>query len=195
MTKGVHADRVRIGRNGAERSHDAVLGCDRGILVMPSLVAVLPLLALLAPSPSPSPPSPKAAARAAMKAAPPTRPQPRRPEFGRLPIGFSLTGDAGFLRWSSFLSLGEDRLGRWTLEGTSLGGGLRCADFRYGGCVPLAEAILAVAWQAHGSPVALLAGPTLTSLPVGGQMRTTPGLTAGVRFTPASLAALVQRRR
>lgn len=130
-----------------------------------------------------------------MKAAVPPRPQPRRAEFGRLPIGFSLTGDPGFLRWTSFLSLGEDRLGRWTLEGTSLGGGLRCADFRHGGCVPLADANLAVAWQPHGSPVAILAGPTVTSIPVGGRMRTSPGVTAGLRFTPASLAALVQRLR
>lgn len=160
---------------------------------MLSLLAIA--LAVAAPA-APSPPSPKAAARAAAKSLP-ARPSSgaRTAEPRSLRIAYSLTGDPGFTRWSTFLSLGDDRLGHWSLEGTSLGAGLRCEDRTHGGCQPFAQAILAFVWQPDGAPVGLVAGASMTSLPVGDEMKVVPGFTAGVRISAASLATLVRRRR
>ncbi len=148
----------------------------------------------VAPTLPPSPPSPRAGARAAVASQLPTRP-PSRIDPRRLPPTYSLTQDPGFTPWSAFLSLGDDRLGAWTLEGTSLGGGLRCADLRHGGCQPLAYAVIAPVWQPHGTRVGVFAGPSLTALPFGTGMALLPGFSAGIRVTPVSLAAVVRRLR
>jgi hypothetical protein len=127
--------------------------------------------------------------------APRVSPPPRRGETVWLPATYSLSRDPGFTPWSTFFTLGHDGVGRWTLEGTSLGGGLRCGDLRSRWCQPLATAILALVWQPDDSPLAFVAGPGLTSIGVGDEMRVVPEFTAGVRITTASLAALVKRWR
>jgi hypothetical protein len=163
------------------------------------LSAVCSMVVLLAApaAANASPPTPQSAARIAMKTMPPARmvSAPRRGESTWLPATFSLSHDPGFTPWSSFFSLGHDGVGRWMLEGSSLGGGLRCGDLRSRWCQPLATAMLALAWQPDGSPLAFVAGPSVTSIAQSGEMRLTPGFTAGVRITTASLAAWVQRRR
>jgi hypothetical protein len=167
---------------------------------VPSASTAAVLVAMLVGPPASarpvSPPTPQAAARVAARTLPPPR-QASAPKRERtwLPATYSLSRDPGFTPWSSFFTLGDDRVGRWLLEGTSLGGGLRCGDLRSRWCVPLAEAILALAWQPHESPVALVAGPSVVSIGVGDEMRTGAGFMAGVRFTPASLVALVRRLR
>ena len=140
------------------------------------------------------PPSPRAAARAAVATQLPSRP-PSRIDPRRLPPTYSLTRDPGFTPWSAFLSLGDDRLGAWTLEGTSLSSGLRCNDPREAGCQPLAFAFAGPVWQPHGTRVGLFAGPSITSLPFGSGMALLPGFSAGLRVTPVSLAAVVKRLR
>jgi hypothetical protein len=112
-----------------------------------------------------------------------------------LPATYSLSRDPGFTPWSTFFSLGHDGIGRWSLEGTSLGGGLRCGDLRSSYCQPLATATVALVWQPDGSPLAFVAGPSLSSVAYSGEMRVVPSFTAGVRITTASLAALVKRWR
>ncbi len=141
-----------------------------------------------------SPPSPKAAARAAVASQLP-KPVSHGIDPRRIPSTYSLTRDPGFTPWSSFLSLGHDRLGEWTLDGSSLSGGLRCIDLRQGGCQPLAYAIVAPVWRPYGSRVGFFAGPSVTSLPFGSGMRVLPGFSAGIRVTTASLAAVVKRLR
>jgi hypothetical protein len=145
-----------------------------------------------APSP---PPTPQSAARVAVQSMPaPRMPnKPKRGEVTWLPSTYSLSRDPGFTPRSSFFTLGHDGIGRWTLEGTSLGGGLRCGDLRTSWCQPLAQALLALSWQPDGSPVAFFAGAELLSIGVGDEMKPAAGFSAGVRFTPASLASLVKR--
>ncbi len=143
--------------------------------------------------------SPKAAARASTKTALPSpRALPAKKGDGSwLPAPFSLTQDPNFTPWSSFLTLGDDRLGRWTLEGTSLGSGLHCEDTGGFGCVPLAQATAAVAWQPHGTPIGFFAGLTTTAMPRGGGggMGVRPGFVAGLRISPTSMVAAIRRIR
>lgn len=153
------------------------------------------VLVALAPA-SPSPPTPQTAARVAMRTVPPPHVRPPRPgERTWLPSTYSLSRDPGFTPWSSFLSLGRDRVGEWTMAGTSLGGGLRCGDLRTRECQPLAEAILALAWQPDAVPFGLYGGFSLASVAQAGEMTIAPGFTAGVTFRPASLASFVRRVR
>ena len=163
------------------------------------MLASVCAIALVSAAPaaaSAAPPTPKSAARIAMKSMPPPRAAaPRRGEIAWLPATYSLSRDPGFTPWTTFFTLGHDGIGRWTLEGTSLGGGLRCGDLRDKWCQPLATATAAVAWQPDGSPLAFFVGPSLTSMSFGNDMRLVPQFTAGVRLTPASLAALVHRWR
>lgn len=156
------------------------------------------LFVALAPASGPvsaPPPAPQSVARVAMRTLPPPRMQskPKRGETTWLPTTFSLSQDPGFTPWASFLSLGHDGVGRWTLEGTSLGGGLRCGDLDMRWCQPFAQGLLALAWQPDGSPLAFYAGGEVVSIASGGDMRTTVGFTGGVRIRTASLAALVKR--
>jgi hypothetical protein len=163
------------------------------------MFASVSIIVLLAAAPAPaSPPSPKAAARAAMQSQPlpSSHPAPRRRgELTWLRAGYSLSHDPGFTPWSTFLSLADGPIGSWAIEGMTLGGGLRCGDVGTSGCQPLAYAILAAVWQPDGAPVGLFAGVNASSIPFGGEMRTVPGFSAGIRITTASLAALVKRRR
>jgi hypothetical protein len=162
------------------------------------LSAICSIVLFAAPAPAnAAPPTPQSAARIAVTSIPPPRAStpPRRGEVTWLPSTYSLSRDPGFTPWTSFFSLGHDGVGRWTLEGTSLGGGLRCGDLRDRWCQPLAFAMFALVWQPDDSPVAFVAGPSLTSVPVNGEMRVTPGFSAGLRITTASLAAWVKRRR
>lgn len=122
----------------------------------------------------------------------------RAPQPGErtwLPAAFSLSGDPGFTPWSAFLSLGEGRIVRWSLEGTSLGAGLRCGSTKDGGCQPLAFAMLALGIRPYGTAWGFFVGPNLSSAPDGDRMRTAPGIAAGITFTPASLASVIKRRR
>ncbi len=123
------------------------------------------------------------------------RPPPRPGERTWLPAAFSLSNDPGFTPWSAFLSLKDGKLVRWTLEGTSLGGGLRCGSMQDGGCQPLAFAMLALGLHPAGSAFGFFVAPSMSSVNVGGRMQTAPGISAGITFTPASLASIVRRRR
>lgn len=163
---------------------------------MPTFALAI-VAALAAPSvPPPSPPSPKAAARASMKTTlPPAQATPRRGERTWFPSTYSLSRDPGFTPWSSFLSLGEGKLGKWTMEGTSIGGGLRCTDYSHDGCTPFAEAIAAFVWQPRGTPLGFYGGLSVASVQSGGGMTMTAGPTFGLRLRPPSLAALVRRAR
>jgi len=106
-----------------------------------------------------------------------------------------LSQDPGFTPWSAFLSLGEGRIVRWSLEGTSLGAGLRCGSTRDGGCQPLAVAIMALSMRPFGTAWGFFVGPSVSSVAVRGGMQTAPGISAGITFTPASLAAVIKRWR
>jgi len=163
---------------------------------MSSLVALALLLAASPAAPR-EPPSPRSAARAAVKTMlPPRMPAaPARRERTWLPATYSLSRDPGFTPWSTFLSLGDDRLGHWALEGTSLGGGLQCAEAPHGGCVPFAQALLAPVWQPHGTPIGFYSGFELASVATGEGMKVVPGFSAGLRVRPAALALLVRRLR
>ncbi len=160
-----------------------------------SLLAVA--LAPAVSAPAPAPPIPQSAARVAVQSMLPPRipSKPKRGETTWLPSTYSLSRDPGFTPWTSFFSLGHDGVGRWSLEGTSLGGGLRCGDLDMRWCQPFSSALLALAWQPDGSPVAFFAGAELLSIGTGGEMRMAAGFSAGVRFTPASLASLVKRMK
>ena len=161
------------------------------------MLAVVGIAVLVALAPAkPSPPTPQTAARVAMQSVP--LPHVRAPKPGErtwLPSTYSLSRDPGFTPWSSFFSLGSDRVGEWTLEGTSLGGGLRCGDLRTRWCQPLAEAIVALVWEPDAAPIGLYAGFSLASVAQGGEMKIAPGFTGGLRFRPASLASFVRRVR
>lgn len=165
-------------------------------IVLAAAPAVAPAATPVAPSrPSvAAPPSPKAAARAAtanqLPKLPASRIDPRR-----VPSTYDLSRDPGFTPWSSFLSLGHDGVGAWTLEGTSIGSGLRCVDSRQGGCQPLGHAMIAVVWQPDGTRLGFFAGPSVTAMPLGGGMQSQLGFTAGIRIKPASLVSVVRRLR
>lgn len=142
------------------------------------------------------PPTPQNAARAIMLSTPPPLAVPKKRDPTRLPSTYSLSRDPGYTPWSSFFALGDDAVGRWTLEGSSLGGGLRCGDLRAAWCLPLAEALMAFVWEPFDSPIGVFAGASLVSIAnTGGEMQTGPGFTAGLRITPASWAAFVRRVR
>lgn len=141
-----------------------------------------------------SPPSPRAAARAAVATQLPPRP-PTRIDPRRVPSSYSLTYDPGFTPWTAFLSLGDDRLASYTVEGTSVGSGLRCVDLKQAGCQPAVHAMVAPVVQPRGTRVGFFAGPTIGSTPFARSMRLLPGFSAGIRVRPASLAMLVRRFR
>ena len=153
---------------------------------------------LLAPAPAAgSPPSPQSAARVAMQSLPDPGARPaRRGEPFQLPSTYSLSRDPGFTPWTTFLSLGDEGVGQWTLEGTSLGGGLRCGDVRERWCEALGEGIVALAWEPDAAPIGLFAGASLVEIAdERGDLELAPGFIAGLRFRPASLASLVRRVR
>lgn len=152
------------------------------------------LAALLALAPS-SPPPPRPVGVLAPTQPKLRRPPPRPGERTWLPAAFSLTNDPGFTPWSAFLSLKDGNVVRWTLEGTSLGSGLRCGSTKDGGCQPLAYAIMALGLHPVGSAFGVFVGPSVASVNVAGRMQTAPGISAGITFTPASLATVVKRRR
>jgi hypothetical protein len=144
-----------------------------------------------------TPPSPRAAALAAERANPPlpTTRSLEQDDWLLVPRTYSLGRDPGFTPWSSFFVLGDDRIARWTTEGTSLGGGLGCDASRQPWCAPLAQALLALVWTPHDSPIGLFSGLSVTSLADKTGMRTTPGFVAGLSFHPGSLVSVVRRLR
>lgn len=152
-----------------------------------SLLAIVLASALAVPPPRPV--GPLATSQPQMRRV------PRPGERTWLPAAFSLSNDPGFTPWSAFLSLGDGRIVRWSLEGTSLGAGLRCGSTRDGGCQPLAVAILALGMRPLGTAWGFFVGPSVSSVPVGDSMRTVPGISAGITFTPASLASVIRRWR
>lgn len=159
-------------------------------------LAIVAALAAPPPSPPPSPPSPKAAARASMTTTlPPAQATPKKGERTWIPSTYSLSRDPGFTPWSSFFTLHDGKLGKWTMEGTSIGGGLRCTDYSHHGCTPFAEAIAAFVWQPRGTPIGFYGGLSVASVGSGGGMRMTAGPSFGIRLRPPSLATLVRRAR
>ncbi|HWB74745.1 MAG TPA: hypothetical protein VG755_07310 [Nannocystaceae bacterium] len=163
---------------------------------MTTLALVVIVLVAAPAAPPPSPPSPKAAARASMQSTlPPAKPAPKRGERAWIPSTYSLSRDPGFTPWSSFLTLHDGRIGKWTMEGTSTGGGLRCTDSTHHGCTPFAEAIAAFVWAPGDSPLGFYGGLSVASVGSGGTMRTTAGPSFGIRIRPPSLASLVRRAR
>jgi len=157
-----------------------------------AIVSAAPAAASPTPPP-PAPPTPQAAARVAVRSMPPpgASTSPRLGESLWLPATYSLSQDPGFTPWSTFLTLGHDGLGTWTLEGSSLGAGLRCGDLWDRWCQPLATATLALVWQPDNSWLAFFVGPSMTSQPDDGLMRIVPAFVAGLRITTPSLASLV----
>ncbi|MBC8069658.1 MAG: hypothetical protein IAG13_15080, partial [Deltaproteobacteria bacterium] len=119
----------------------------------------------------------------------------KRGERSWLPTTYALSRDPGFTPWTSFLFLGDGKVGRWTMEGTSFAGGTSCGTVRHAWCESFAQAILAIVWQPYGMPFAFYVGANVTSAPGDGGMSAAAGPSAGIRITAASLASIVKRAR
>jgi hypothetical protein len=157
------------------------------------LGAIALVLTIAAPATvTPAPPPPRASAGSLP---PPVAAPKKRGERTWLPTTYALSREPGFTPWTSFLSLGDGRIGRWTAEGTSFSGGTNCSNVRYAWCEAFAQAILALVWQPHGTPLGFYAGLNATSMPNAGAMQTTVGPSAGIRITTGSLASIVKRAR
>lgn len=166
-----------------------------GLLVMllGTIALVLTLAAPAAAAPVVAAPPPPRATASSLP--PPMAVPKKRGERTWLPTTYSLSRESGFTPWTSFLSLGEDKVGRWTMEGTSFAGGTTCSSVRYAWCESFAQAIVALVWQPRGQPVGFYAGLNVASVSSDSGMSATAGPSAGIRINAASLVSIVKRAR
>jgi hypothetical protein len=155
-----------------------------------AIALVLTISAPAAAAPAPPPPRVHAGSLPPAMAAP-----KKRGERSWVPTTYALSRDPGFTPWTSFLSLGDGAVGRWTIEGTSFAGGTTCGNVRDRWCESFAQAILAMVWQPYGQPVGFYAGLSVSSVPTDAGMQVTAGPSAGIRINAASLASIVKRVR